>query len=238
MKFGMRSLRRPQRDIDLINVTSNRTHMRLLESLSGNKHLINWPISLCAPIGDELTMYIVDSETNGVHVDVCDIIELGALKVRYSPSAQRLTSIDDMLSCYEAPFKPLSDDVVEITGISNEMLTGRMFNNEEVAQWFAEPGAILVNSKKHEQAFIEKRFPALCEREWLCLQEDIPWTNFGYRRISLSALLAEYGWHLSHMFTYMDCFAIVFLLISQHRAFESLCEALYQEHQSQIEDSI
>tara|TARA_R110001592_G_scaffold112965_1_gene311581 strand:- start:3658 stop:4374 length:717 start_codon:yes stop_codon:yes gene_type:complete len=238
MKFGMRSLRRPQRDIDLINVTSNRTQMRLLESLSGNKHLINWPISLCPPIGDEITMYIVDSETNGIHVDACDIIELGALKVRYSPSAQRLTSIDDMLSCYEAPPNPISDEVIEITGISNEMLTGRMFNNAEVEQWFAEPGAILCNSKKYEQAFIEKRFPALCGREWLCLQEDIPWTNFGYRRISLSALLVEYGWHLCHMFTYMDCFAIAYLLVTQPRAFESLCEALYQEHQSQIEDSI
>ena len=238
MKFGMRSLRRPQRDIDLINVTSNRTHMRLLESLSGNKHLINWPISLCAPIGDELTMYIVDSETNGVHVDVCDIIELGALKVRYSPSAQRLTSIDDMLSCYEKPAKQLSAEVVEITGISNEMLTNRMFNNTEIMQWFAEPGAILCNSKKNEQAFVEKRFPALRGREWLCLQEDIPWTNLGYRRISLSALLAEYGWHLYHMFTYMDCFAIVFLLISQHRAFESLCESLIHEHQCHVEDRI
>jgi hypothetical protein len=132
MKFGMRSLRRPQRDISLLTITSNSTQMRLLESLAGNKHLINWPIELCAPIGDEIAMYILDSETNVIHVNTCDIIELGALKVRYSPSVQRLTRIDDMLSCYEAQPIPLAPEVVEITGISNEMLRGQQFDNTAI----------------------------------------------------------------------------------------------------------
>ena len=226
MKFGMRSLRRPQRDISLSTIVQDEVQLRLLEALAGNKHLINWPIHISTRSHDEQTLYIIDSETNGIPIEHCDIIELGAIKVRYSPSLKKLTSVEDMVSCYEAPKEKLANEVIEITGISNTMLKGKEFDDEYISNWFAEPGIFLTNSKKHEQAFFEKRFPQLAGRTWLCLIEDINWRDYGVRQIHLSALLSDLGWHHRHAFTYMDCFAIAYLLTKKQDVFESLCDTI------------
>ena len=67
-------------------------------------------------------MVLLDTETTGLSADDESIIELGMVKVLYSPSDKRIVSIVDVISLYDDPSKPIPELITELSGITDDMV--------------------------------------------------------------------------------------------------------------------
>ena len=81
---------------------------------------------------------ILDVETTGLNHKACQIIEFGFVHCSYSPSEkERISSIDKIESLYNDPFEPISQEITELTGITDEMVAGHSVTIEDLRQRLA-----------------------------------------------------------------------------------------------------
>jgi DNA polymerase-3 subunit epsilon len=106
----------------LADIPDRPEDFRLLERIPLTREPQSWPLELSAMVGDEQPMVLLDTETTGLSADDESIIELGMVKVLYSPSTKRIVSIVDVISLYEDPGKPIPELITELTGITDEMV--------------------------------------------------------------------------------------------------------------------
>lgn len=133
---------------------------RLLERIPLTREPQTWPLELSPVVGDEQPMVLLDTETTGLSADDESIIELGMVKVLYSPSAQRIVSIVDVISLYEDPGKPIPELITELTGITDEMVQGQHIDDSLVASWLSDDPLVVAHNAQFDRPFFEKRFAA------------------------------------------------------------------------------
>src|SRR5574344_764952 len=90
------------------------------------------PIQLAQQVGDERTMILLDTETTGLDNNIDKVIELGMVKVKYSPSMGIVTSIISIYDELEDPKMKIPADVVRITGITDEDVKDKLFTEQLV----------------------------------------------------------------------------------------------------------
>ena len=66
---------------------------KVLERIPFTQHTAQWPLQLFEPVGDEVEMVILDTETTGLLAKDDDIIELGLVKLLYRGSSQKTEKI-------------------------------------------------------------------------------------------------------------------------------------------------
>ncbi len=156
-------------------------------------------------------MVLLDTETTGLSSDNASIIELGMVKVTYSPSAQRIVSILDVVSMYEDPSRPIPELVTKLTGITNEMVQGQHIDDTLVDCWFAEDPLVVAHNARFDRPFFEKRFVGLRHLAWGCSASEIDWKGLGFESCKLEYLLLRLGWFYVGHRAVTDCLAIAWL---------------------------
>ena len=105
---------------------------QLLERIPFTQKTAQWPQQLFEPVGDEVEMVILDTETTGLSATEDAIIELGMVKLMYSKSLNRITSIIEVISVYEDPQRPITEQITRLTGITDEMVKNQRIDDEWV----------------------------------------------------------------------------------------------------------
>jgi len=170
------------------------------------------PLVLAEPVGDEKVMAILDFETTGLEWASCDIIELGLVKVSYSPSAKRLTALLGMVSMYEEPTKPIPELITSLTGISDDMVAGKRIDDDTVISLLADVDLICAHNAGFDRPFFDKRFPSLAHHAWACSASGIDWQSLGFESKKLEYLLMRLGYFYEGHRAVTDCLAVIWLL--------------------------
>ena len=175
-------------------------------------------------VGDEIDVVILDVETDGVDVKDCDIIELGMLHVRYSPSQNQFMQVVREASYLEQPATPITEEITNITGITNEMLEGHHFDQAAIMDWFDCDPIVIAHNAKFDRAFFEKRFniKLLRELRWACSIKDINWYDFNYGTQRLEYLLLANGYVYNAHRALGDCKATLILLSMEPEPLQKL----------------
>ena len=119
---------------------------KVLERIPFTQHTAQWPLQLFEPVGDEVEMVILDTETTGLLAKDDDIIELGLVKLLYSKSLNRITAITEVVSVYEDPMRPIPEFVTRLTGISDEMVAGQRIDDAWLSAWLSNKPLIVAHN--------------------------------------------------------------------------------------------
>lgn len=170
------------------------------------------PMYLCDPVGDEITVSVLDSETTGFDCEACQIIEIGIVNIRISPSTGAISSITHKLSQLEEPTEPLTAVITEVTGLTDDMLSGKSFDEDQIAEAIKDSDLIVAHNAAFDRPFFDKRFPELSHLVWACSMTDITWSNYQLEGRGLQFLMNQTGYFFDGHRAIIDAFAVVWLL--------------------------
>lgn len=101
----------------------------------------------------------IDTETTGLDYTADQVIELGLVAFEYDPDTGGIIRVSDRYTGFEDPGRPLPPEIMEITGITDEMVAGRSFDNERVAAMALDASLVIAHNAGFDRKFVETRFP-------------------------------------------------------------------------------
>lgn len=139
---------------------------------------------------------VIDFETTGVEdTDVpVQAIEIGIVRVEYGLTSGRLGRILDRYSALEDPGMPIPDHIVALTGITDDQVRGKRFDDERIQQIAQASSLFVAHNAGFDRRLGERRFPFLERVPWACSQKDIPWAEAGIGSAKLEFIALSLGW--------------------------------------------
>ena len=160
------------------------------------------------------TGVLLDVETTGLNSGQDEVIELGMVKFSYLADG-RVVRVLDTFSSFQEPSAPIPPEIVELTGITDDMVRGQRIDTEAVEAFVADAVIIIAHNASFDRKFCERYWPVFTQRAWACSANEINWRANGFLGSRLSYLLAGVGlFHQAHR-AVDDCQAMLEILASE-----------------------
>jgi len=192
-------------------ITKRPEDFRLIERIPFTLPSVLWPLQISESLGDDKTIILLDTETTGLDSKVDTIIELGMVKVTYSASTGKVICIDDVVSLYQDPGKPIKEEITALTGITNEMVKDQQIDSRILDEWLSDDYLIAAHNAAFDRPFFEKQFPRFAKQQWACSIKGIDWKSKGYSALKLESLLSQSGYFYEGHRASIDCLAMAWL---------------------------
>jgi len=131
---------------------------------------------------------IVDVETTGLDWSTDAIIEFGAVPFEFDREG-RVYDVHAPLEFFEDPGRPIPDDVIALTGITDAMVRGQRIDDAAVQAALDSASLVIAHNAGFDRKFLERRFPAFAQKHWACSQTEVAWERFGCRGRKLDYLM-------------------------------------------------
>ena len=133
---------------------------------------------------------VIDVETTGLNQETDSVIELAVRRFRFDPGGQ-IVEIGRSWCWREDPCVPLSDDIIRITGITNQDLCGHQIDDYLATQIIASADLVIAHNASFDRPMVEKRLTDLPRKQWACSCQEIDWVSAGFEGRSLGWLCAQ-----------------------------------------------
>lgn len=130
----------------------------------------------------------VDVEGTGLDTDEDRIIQFAGVRFEFD----RVGNIGRVLASYSAledPRRPLSPEIVALTGITDDDVRCRSIDDAAVAQLIDGASLFIAHNADYDRKMVEKRLPGFDRVSWGCSQRDVEWERFNCRHIGLEVIL-------------------------------------------------
>ena len=159
---------------------------------------------------------VVDVETTGTDKTADAIIELGLVRFTYDARTGQPVEVVDTDSLLEDPGRPIPPEIVELTGITDDMVRGQRIAESRVRELLDGVVLVLAHNASFDRPFVEQRLPMFRDVHWACTQRDIDWRALGVGSHALEFLVYR---HLRAFFdghrAVDDCRATLALLATE-----------------------
>lgn len=145
------------------------------------------------PVKGSATGLCIDVETTGLDHADDKIIELGIVAFEFNPITAEIIRITDRYNGFEDPGRPLSKEITEITGITDEMVAGQAFDDERVKSLVDKATLTVAHNSKFDRPFVESRYPAFANLPWACTLSQLDWQMERISSRTLEYLLYKCG---------------------------------------------
>lgn len=135
----------------------------------------------------------LDTETTGLNHAEDKIIELGIVAFEYDPITAEIIRITDRYNGFEDPGCPLPKEIIEITGITDDMLRGQSLDDYQVNRLANQATVVIAHNAGFDRKFVEARFPIFKTLPWACSVNQIDWQAEGISTRVLEYLLFKFG---------------------------------------------
>lgn len=132
----------------------------------------------------------VDCETTGLNTDEDRIIQFAGVRFEFD-GAGRIGQVGPVLSEYQDPGVPLTSEIMELTGITDEKVRGRQIDRRKLAQLLDGVVLVIAHNADFDRKMCEKDLPGFADVAWACSQRDVKWERFGTRGVKLDYLLPQ-----------------------------------------------
>lgn len=216
--------------LDRINDIKNHpSDFKLLERVPITRDEVQelLPIKLADPIEGERLWAVVflDTETTGTNHYNDKVIELGMVRCTFSFTRRRILSIDRIYDGYEDPKRPIPPEITKLTGISDDMVRGKKFDEETILNFVVDHPLVVAHNAKFDRPFVERRFNAWQPMPWACSQKEIDWASFDIGGQKLEFIVQSQGYFYDAHRACTDCLALCYLMHIMPKAFEMLIES-------------
>jgi DNA polymerase III subunit epsilon len=155
---------------------------------------------------------IVDTETTGLNQDSDKIMEIGLVVFEYDPETGQAFRVLASFGALEDPGIPITPEITEITGITNEMVTGKRIDDARVAELVSGAAIVIAHNSKFDRPFLEKRFPIFEELPWGCSFAQVDWDGEGLGARMLDYIAFQFGFFFDAHRAETDCQALLTIL--------------------------
>lgn len=168
---------------------------------------LSWqsPLSLPDNARTKLGVFL-DLETTGLDPNDDEIIEFGMLPFTYSLDG-RIFEIGDAFNRLRQPSGPIPDQVVALTGITDQMVSGKTVEPEEVEKFVRPAALIIAHNAAFDRKFCERFSDVFRNKPWACSMSQVPWREEGVEGLKLKFLAAEFGFFFDGHRAVDDCLA-------------------------------
>ena len=135
----------------------------------------------------------LDTETTGLSHAEDKVIEMGIVAFEYNPVTAEIIRVVGRYSGFEDPGFPLSDEVREITGITDDMVAGQAFDDDRVNALAQQATLVIAHNAAFDRPFVEKRFHLFANLALACSLAQINWQGERISARTLEYLLYKCG---------------------------------------------
>lgn len=129
--------------------------------------------------GELKTLMVLDFEATGKDPNEAIPIEIGFVMVEYDPEAGTIHRVLDRYSELEDPGEPLTPEIVELTGITDDDLKGKRFDDDRVNAAISKADLLIAHNASYDRVLGERRFSNLAKKAWACSFQEGPWDEMG-----------------------------------------------------------
>jgi DNA polymerase III subunit epsilon len=137
---------------------------------------------------------VVDVETTGLDRKRDVIIELAMRQFRYD-DAGRITNIGRPFCWLQDPGRPLTEEIMKLTGLNDDMLRGQSIDRDMAARILLRADLVVAHNAGFDRARVENEIPGAVGSAWGCSCNEVDWRAFGFDGRSLGYLLAQIGYY-------------------------------------------
>jgi DNA polymerase-3 subunit epsilon len=141
------------------------------------------------------------------------VIELGIVAFEYDPSTAEIIRMIEGYSGFEDPGFALSAETTEITGITDDMVRGQAFDDEQVNRLASQATLVIAHNAGFDRKFVEARFPLFAKVPWACTVNQIDWQAERISTRVLEYLLFKFGWFINAHRALNDAEGVLGLLL-------------------------
>lgn len=134
---------------------------------------------------------VVDVETTGFDPARERIIEFCGVPFAFEKESGRILEVGQAVSFLEDPGRPIPPDIVQLTGITDEMVAGKAIDETAVAALAADAGLVIAHNAAFDRPFVDRRLSAFRDKAWACSQREVPWKALGVSSGALEFLLMK-----------------------------------------------
>ena len=139
------------------------------------------------------TAICIDTETTGMDYQTDKIIEIGIVAFEYDPATGSIIRISDRYSGFEDPGASLPPEIIEITGITDDMVAGQSFDNDRVLEIASKASLAIAHNAAFDRKFVEARYPLFSRLPWACTVSQLNWQAERISSRTLEYLLYKCG---------------------------------------------
>jgi DNA polymerase-3 subunit epsilon len=142
---------------------------------------------------------ILDLETTGLDTSREEVVEVAMVKFGYTRGDDKIQNLIGVFQAFNQPSAPLSPEIVELTGITDDMVAGRRIDAGELATFISDASIVIAHNASFDRKFAERYWPLFAKMNWACSSSGIDWKSHGFPGARLAYLLAEFGmFHGAH----------------------------------------
>ena len=164
--------------------------------------------------GPLLKMVILDTETTGLSHLQDRIIELAMLRVDVDTLTGLPVGDVQIYDGLEDPGQPISREVSQITGISDDMVRGQALDMARIDALLADADLVVAHNAGFDRPFCEARCPGFAALPWACSFADIDWKKEGSSSAKLEHLALHQGLFYEAHRAEVDCHALLAVLMA------------------------
>ncbi|GAC1468406.1 MAG: 3'-5' exonuclease [Desulfuromonadaceae bacterium] len=135
----------------------------------------------------------LDTETTGLNHTEDKIIELGIIAFEFNPKTAEIIRVTERYNGFEDPGRPLPKEITAITGITDEMVAGQLFDNDRVKSLADKATLVIAHNAAFDRKFVEDRYPIFANIPWACTVSQIDWSKERISSRTLEYLLYKCG---------------------------------------------
>ncbi len=138
---------------------------------------------------------VIDCETTGLAVERHQIIELCVAIVLVN-EVGRIVAVEVVRSGLIDPGHPLTAEIAELTGLTDQDLDGRSIDEEQVTKILASCEGVIAYNAGFDRPFLEKMINRHVAVPWGCAMADVPWREITFEPGPQGYLLNQAGYYM------------------------------------------
>lgn len=143
------------------------------------------------------SLAFLDFETTGLGDDK-KAIEIGLIRVEYDMESGCLGRILERYNGFEDPGMPLTEEIIDLTGIKDSDVKGKTFDDAVVNEIVGRSTLLIAHNAIFDREVGERRFQSsMVDKPWACSVKDIPWKKFGISSSKLEFIASCLGYFYS-----------------------------------------
>lgn len=158
------------------------------------------------------TGIVLDTETTGLNWQEDSIIEIGLRQFLFHRQTGEILGLRKAYSSFQDPGRAIPPEIVELTGITDEMVAGKDIEWPVVEALLAEASLIIAHNARFDRPFIDRQSAVSREKIWGCSIKQVDWRGQGFTSSKLELLNIYHGFFTDSHRAINDVDALLYLL--------------------------